>query len=352
MKKLLTFIFILLVGYIYGQDSISVSLSGTLTGKIPKPKPDTVYVDRVCPVCPPCPGQKNDSIIASIYVDGLDSWLGNITTENQNLSYMQRNGFNGMRLYDLGLILNKSVARDNQLAAFIKRAREQYGFVYIEGTSGGGQSSINARVAFNLSRVNPNEKLDGINLEWEAWRQTDLFAAMITDSTYVVQMGNGAKSVGITSDQYWGWLKFTPFLTRMPIVLMKNNSKISHHYYQKNPDAAYHKQENDTMNAVAKRIGITFTTNPIFSAEPDFSQDTLKKITATQLYLNYSKSFNKYNYTNLKLIDKNGKYIFYMFDLSFYKVAKPDVLASPTLRTIPFKNVTTPEHLKLANPDN
>src|SRR3954471_2431745 len=71
--------------------------------------------------------------VRGFYLQNVGSWLGNATDENEILQYAQGNGFNYILFYDLGDINWSSSTEKNQLGAFMKKARSQYGITQIGG---------------------------------------------------------------------------------------------------------------------------------------------------------------------------------------------------------------------------
>ena len=65
--------------------------------------------------------------VRGFYLQDVGDWLGNTSKENEILSYAQGNGFNYILFYSLGDINWNSSTEKNQLGAFIKKGRTQYG---------------------------------------------------------------------------------------------------------------------------------------------------------------------------------------------------------------------------------
>ena len=107
--------------------------------------------------------------IRGFYLQDVGTWLGNSVKENEILQYAQGNSFNYLLFYDLGDISWNSVTNKNQLAAFMNKARTQYGIIQIGGVvEYSGYVSQNI-IPYNNSRSNSKEKFDVINLEFEFW---------------------------------------------------------------------------------------------------------------------------------------------------------------------------------------
>lgn len=110
-----------------------------------------------------------------LYVDQFYHILGNDEQENNLLDFTVKNGFDKIILYDLHKINRDYPLSDKQkndiLARFIFKAKINYG---LKGVGGSGESAdffIKAIHAYNMSRINPVEKFDTYNLEYEYWKK-------------------------------------------------------------------------------------------------------------------------------------------------------------------------------------
>lgn len=110
-----------------------------------------------------------------LYVDQFYHILGNEEKENNLLDFTVNNGFDKIILYDLHKI-NKDYpladpTKNDILARFIFKAKINYS---LKGVGGSGESSdffVNAIHAYNMSRINPIERFDTYNLEYEYWKK-------------------------------------------------------------------------------------------------------------------------------------------------------------------------------------
>ncbi|MBK6839606.1 MAG: hypothetical protein IPG90_16195 [Bacteroidetes bacterium] len=68
--------------------------------------------------------------VRGLYVNFVNAWIGDSVQENKILNYVSSYGFNYITIYDLNL-LNWSVPQKNSLAAFISKAKTQYGVVQV-----------------------------------------------------------------------------------------------------------------------------------------------------------------------------------------------------------------------------
>ena len=110
-----------------------------------------------------------------LYVDEFYHILGNEEKENNLLDFTVKNGFDKIILYDLHKINRDYPLADskknNILARFIFKAKINYG---LEGVGGSGESAdffITAIHAYNMSRINPIERFNTYNLEYEYWKK-------------------------------------------------------------------------------------------------------------------------------------------------------------------------------------
>jgi hypothetical protein len=107
--------------------------------------------------------------IRGFYLQDVGTWLGNSVKENEILQYAQGNGFNYILFYDLGDINWNSTTEKNQLAAFMNKARTQYGILQIGGVVEYAGYVSQKLIPYNNSRNSSTEKFDVINLEFEFW---------------------------------------------------------------------------------------------------------------------------------------------------------------------------------------
>lgn len=110
-----------------------------------------------------------------LYVDQFYDILGNEQKENNLLEFTVQNGFDKIILYDLHKI-NKTYPladknKNSILARFIFKAKINYGLKGVGGSGESGAFFINAIHAYNMSRINPIERFDTYNLEYEYWKK-------------------------------------------------------------------------------------------------------------------------------------------------------------------------------------
>ena len=110
-----------------------------------------------------------------LYVDEFYHILGNEEKENNLLDFTVKNGFDKIILYDLHKINRDYPLADNKknniLARFIFKAKINYGLKGVGGSGESGDFFITAIHAYNMSRINPIERFNTYNLEYEYWKK-------------------------------------------------------------------------------------------------------------------------------------------------------------------------------------
>ena len=112
--------------------------------------------------------------IRGFYLQDFDDYLGNTTEENKILTYAQGNGFNYLLFYSLGQINWNSTTEKNQLAAFIHKAKTQYGIIQVGGVVEYAGYVSQKIIPYNNSRTKSTEKFDVINQEFEFWVKSSI----------------------------------------------------------------------------------------------------------------------------------------------------------------------------------
>ncbi|WP_439130525.1 hypothetical protein [Polaribacter sp.] len=111
-----------------------------------------------------------------LYVDQFYDILGNDEKENNLLDFTVKNGFDKIILYDLHKINRDYPLADlntnDILARFIFKAKINYGLAGVGGSGESADFFIKAIHAYNMSRINPVERFDTYNLEYEYWKKS------------------------------------------------------------------------------------------------------------------------------------------------------------------------------------
>ena len=134
--------------------------------------------------------------VRGFYLQDVGDWLGNNSEENEILEYAQGNGFNYLLFYDLGDINWSSSTEKNQLAAFMVKARSQYGITQIGGVVEYAGYVSQKLIPYNNTRNSSAEKFDVINHEFEFWVSSSI------SSSYCSKFLNAA---GYSCDKAGAW---------------------------------------------------------------------------------------------------------------------------------------------------
>lgn len=240
--------------------------------------------------------------VRAFYLKGINSWLGNATQENAILDYAQGNGYNYIIFYDLGSLNWSSTTVKNNVAAFLSRARTNYGMTQM-GASGEIASFFsNYILPYNNSRTSANERFDIFNFEFEFWNQSSISALYC--SRYLSPNGYSCDSAGawrfawvefkkiddltnqngLTSEIYLGW----PAQGQMQQLTTRADRILLHAYRPTDVDLySYSRgrlQMVASMNTSVKII-------PLFSSESSFMGPWLQSNPFTKAYQTYSAHY-------------------------------------------------------------
>jgi hypothetical protein len=111
-----------------------------------------------------------------LYVDGFDKILGNKVKEDSLLNYCKNNGFNALTTYktkdiDKKIKLTNPKLGSRVLAAFIKRAKQNYGIVSFAMSSEQYATFRDVVARYNLTRKDTLEWVNALNFEFEYWHR-------------------------------------------------------------------------------------------------------------------------------------------------------------------------------------
>lgn len=230
----------------------------------------------------------------AMYVDGFATILGDVTAENNLLSYAQSNGIETLLLYELHLInanYNLANAATNSiLANFISKAKTSYGIINMGATSESPNSFTNVIDPYNNSRNDPNEKFDIYNLEFEFWIANSTKPGAYYCTSYLTPNGltcdnDGAfqffistlqtmnnlaanNSHPITVEAYVGWPTEVQAHT-----ISTNLDRLLLHAYVSSPEDAFDYSKERLINFANGKPGLAVSI--IFSSEPVFMQSWL-----------------------------------------------------------------------------
>ena len=219
-------------------------------------------------------GQANN--VRSFYLKDIHVWLGNTTTENAILNYAQGNAFNYIIFYDLGSLNWSSSTVKNNLAAFLSRARANFGITQF-GASGEIYSFFtNSIIPYNNSRTSASERFDVLNFEFEFWNQSSI--SSLYCSRYLSPNGYSCDTAGawrfawsefqridalsaangLISEIYLGWPakgQLQQLVTRADRILM--------HAYRPTDSDVYAYSRNRLIDAASMNTSVKIM--PLFS---------------------------------------------------------------------------------------
>ena len=242
--------------------------------------------------------------IRGLYVDDFHNILGNIAKENAVLTYAQAKGFNYLALYELHYFDFNTDRDRSKLAAFIYKAKHDYGILQVAAT-GEIASFFNNRILaqYQASRTNPLEKFDVLNLEFEYWSPVFTDAGGYYCTTYL-------QPNGLTCDRTGAFTFYMQQLTALRQLCNTNNlicetefgwftqaeanqivplsDRILVHAYVPtswvNSDpATFYNYTKDRLSYIGNAAASPKEVMVIFSSEPDFSGPWLNATTPARL---------------------------------------------------------------------
>ncbi len=239
--------------------------------------------------------------VRGLYVNFINSWLGNTVEEDKILDYCQVNSFNYITLYDLNL-LTWSAAQKNQLAAFITKAKNVYGIQQIGASGETSNFFRNYIVPYNTGRTNPIERFNVFNFEFEFWLTasiasyygpvyltpngftSDTAGAFAFARREYAKIDSMATVYGILNEIYLGW----PNRGQMQQLVTYSDRILLHAYRPTDVDVYPYTQSRiyDVVSA-----GRTVQIMPIFSSETSFMGPWLANNPITKPYQTYSAGY-------------------------------------------------------------
>ena len=205
-----------------------------------------------------------------MYVSDFENICGNTAREDSLLNWCVAKNINALSLYGLGTILT-STANYTPLAAFIKRAKLNYGIKQFAAVRGSSANVTGQTADYNNSRTDTTERFNYMNLEREWWNNACTFDNYVTNLTAIKQWGD-AQTKKVYTEEYIGWFHNpTGQDSTMASALIKNSHRIMVHDYVTTPNFGYMQTRLDWIGRAAKALNKTAQIIIIFSAEPTFS---------------------------------------------------------------------------------
>jgi hypothetical protein len=230
----------------------------------------------------------------AIYVDGFENILGDVTAENELLTYVQDNGIETLLLYGLHIVNNDhnlpNPATNFILADFIYKAKSSYGVLDVAAIAENAHFFTNVIDVYNSSRSDPLEKFDTYNLEFEYWSNSSTGPGGYYCTNYLIPNGlpctvDGAfqfyistlqtmKNLAtsnihlITTEAYVGWVS-----AGQADTIGANVDRLRLHAYVSDPNTAFNYSENRLIDFANGTPGLDVSI--IFSSESNFMQSWL-----------------------------------------------------------------------------
>jgi len=142
-----------------------------------------------------------DTLMKALYVDGFADIIDIKKAEDKLLTYAQDHEFNYLIIYNITKIHKNRFPIDNKMtddpfASFIRRAKTQYGIKKIS-VVGEKATSFDPVLKYNLNHAdNPEELVDGFNVEFEFWNSRLTGPDRYYCKTYFTKMGLPCNRVG------------------------------------------------------------------------------------------------------------------------------------------------------------
>lgn len=246
--------------------------------------------------------------LRGIYINDFSSVFGNTVLEDSILKYAQDSSFNYIALYDLHTINFSNTAQKNQLASFIKRAKQNYGITYV-GAVGESYSSFQTKIGpYNTGRTDPQERFDVFNLEFEFWTTSSVSPGGYYCTQYLQPNGCSCDSSGAfrffisnmhsidslanvqgaTSETYLGW-----FNQGQGSQIQQNVDRILLHAYRVDNSSVYGYSKTRLSYLASNSTNVQVA--PIFSSEPSFMGPWLNSHAQIEAYNKYRTDFTNDN---------------------------------------------------------
>lgn len=257
-----------------------------------------------------------------IYVDGFQSILGDSTQENNLLNWCNQQGFNAISLNELNLVFDKG--QNTQLAAFIKKARINYG---IQGVAAvrGSSANFKQNANYDASRVDLNERFNVYNLENEWWNNgPSCNFNCYTTILQTMQQKADASYPKIIKEAYIGWFQNPNKPANQAATLVQNLDRLLVHDYRTAPDFTYMQDRLSYIGQAANNKNKVFDIITIFSAEQNFMgnyfSSTGQNKSFDDAYNDLLTQFNASTFAGKSNIRMAG---YQVFAYSFASAARP-----------------------------
>ncbi len=266
----------------------------------------------------------NQKIVTSpvyrgMYISDFENICGNTQREDSLLNWCFAKNINALSLYGLGSILSSSL-NYSVLAAFIKRAKNQYGIKQISAVRGNSANVTGQTSAYNSSRTDTTERFNYMQLEREWWNNACTFNDYCNNLSAIQLWGN-AQTPKVKTETYIGWFKNpTGQDSLMASALLQYSNRILVHDYVTTPNFGYLQNRLDYIGRAAKALNKTAEIIVIFSASPSFSYNYFLSHTFNDAYATIVSGHNASSFAGKNNIKITG---YQIFDSYAARTARP-----------------------------
>ena len=138
--------------------------------------------------------------VKGLYVDGFSTILGVPEKEDSLLRFAENNGFNYLTLYEMHIVNANTpltnVTTAQTFADFVSKAKTQFNIAQVGVASENFNAFNTVYHVYNQQHLNPDEKIDVYNLEFEFWVPTSVDTGGVYCNDYLEPNGIPCDSAG------------------------------------------------------------------------------------------------------------------------------------------------------------
>jgi hypothetical protein len=281
--------------------------------------------------------------LRGMYIDHFSAILGNTVKEDSLLNYMTDSSYNYIALYDLHSLNLTSSTTANMLANFISRAKNTFGIQYVGAVSETYSTFQNKITVYNNSRLNPSERFNVFNLEFEFWNSGSVGPGGYYCTAYLQQNNCSCDTSGafkfyisqmhkidslaalqnVISETYVGW-----FNQGQGRQLAQNADRILLHAYRTDPSSVYGYSRTRLQYLASNNTIVNVA--PIFSSEDNFMGPWLDSHSQIEAYNKYKADFDADNAAWKPYINMLG---YHWFDYGEMPKPVPAQVFTPVITT-------------------
>ena len=263
------------------------------------------------PTSPEHNGLKIDlsSIYRGVYLDSLKYIVGDQGKENALLQWCQYNNFTTVTCYDLYTLLASSAGYP-KVAAFIRKARTQYGITTVTACMGSASAFTTIINNYNASRTDALEKFDYANLELEWWNKAATFKSYLKELQGINAWGDAQKAP-VPTETYIGWFQNpTGQELTQATGIVTNTDRVLVHDYQTTPTFSYMQSRLQWLGKAAKAQNKIQKVIFLFSAETTFSFNYFVNNSFDNTYIKVLSEYQAASFTGKENLEIIGYQIF------------------------------------------